>query len=73
MMMFDVSLSTHTPVDSVLRVVVNVHTRCSLVGVDDVTQCRDWLTSVKITSYKSRGLTYVISHAYGYTLHGYGT
>ena len=58
MMMFDVSLSTHTPVDSALRVVANVHHRHSLVGVHDVIQCSDWLMLVTITSYKSRGLTY---------------
>ena len=70
MMMFDVYIYTHTPVDSALRVVASVHSSRSLVGVYDVIQCSDWLIQVNITSFKSRGLTYVISHAYGYTLHG---
>ena len=48
-----------------------VQTRsCCLFKVHDVIQCTDWLTHV--TSHKSRGLAYVISHAYGYTLHGLG-
>ena len=43
MMMYDVYMHTHTPVDSALRQVVDVHNRYSLVGVHDVKQCCDWL------------------------------
>ena len=74
MMMITVTNRPHPPpVDSALRVVADVHHGHSLVGVHDVIQCSDWLMRVTITSYKSRGLTYVISRAYGYTLHDYGT
>ena len=43
MMMYDVYMHTHTPVDSALRQVENVHSRYSLVEVHDVIQCCDWL------------------------------
>ena len=65
MMILDVYYPTHTPVDSALRQVAVVDICRCLVGVYDVIQCSDWLMCVMITSYRSRGLAYVISHAYG--------
>ena len=73
MMMLDVYYHLHTLVDSALRQVAVVHTRGSLSGVHDVIQCCDWLMQINITSYRSRGMTYVISHAFGFTLNGCGT
>ena len=73
MMILAIYHHPHTPVDLALRPVAGVDRSHSLVGVHDVIQCTDWLIQVTITSFRSHGLTYVISHAYGYTLHGYGT
>ena len=43
MMIIVINTTPHTPVDSALRQVVDVHTRRGLLGVHDVIQYSDWL------------------------------
>ena len=65
MMITAITLPLPPSVDSALRPVHRVHSRNFLSRVNDVIQYRDWLLQIDITSYKSRGLTYVVSHAFG--------
>ena len=55
-----------------LDVAVLLH-RLYLHWSRDVIQCSDWLTLLNITSYPIHHLSYVISHAFGSTLHGRST
>ena len=54
MMILDVYIHTHSPVDSALRAVAAVYIRSSLVGVHDVIQCGDWLIRLHHSRYVVR-------------------